>query len=118
MANIIKQYRFDNIGSSKNYGFNDNEDPITALTTLKDGSSLYLERKPIIQLGIQALEGTRFYLNNMKEPIIIGGSGIFELKLKGVVEIRTILFDLLSLNAIMQNKNAILIIDVVYLDNN
>lgn len=107
MANTIQQYRFYEKSSPKNYMIEDVKDLITGD---------FLKKKiPIIQLGIQALEGTRFYLNGQTEPIIIGESGIFELELDGVTEISKIQFDCASLDAIIKDKNATLIIDTIYI---
>lgn len=114
MGNIIQQYRFYNKNSNRNFNI-DQGSSNKCIEQLTTGS--FLQKKPIIQLGIQALEGTRFYLNNIPKPIIIGENGIFELKLNGVAEIHNIRFDLVSIDAIMKNTNAILIIDVVYLNN-
>lgn len=107
----IKQYRF--YDSSKHNIATTGEDPIENLMT----GNFLSGNTPIVRLGIQALEGTRFYLNDMVEPIIIGSSGIFELELKGVIEISNIRFDAVSIDAIIKNKNATLIIDTVYIDN-
>ena len=55
---------------------------------------------PITQLGIQALPGTVFYLNDdtiRSNPIIIGYTGIYELNLEGIAEINTLCFDEKSL---------------------
>lgn len=109
MANKLRQYRFEGIGSNKNYNIDDPKDLVTG-----DFISNYI---PIIQLGIQALPGTRFYLNEIHEPIIIGETGIFELELKGVTEISKIQFDCVSLNRIAKKESAILIIDTIYISN-
>lgn len=121
MGNIIYQYRF--CGSSPDKNFHISTDLDTAVQSLMTGDFLGTgdnnskQRVPIVQLGIQALEGTRFYLNQMIEPITIGENGIFELKLDGVIEINNIRFDLASIDALIKNKNAILIIDTIYLGN-
>lgn len=110
---VIKQYRFyDQFNHYKITG-GETENPIENLMT----GSFVGNDVPIVQLGIQALEGTRFYLNDMVEPIVIGSSGIFELQLNGVIEISTIRFDAASLDAIIKDKNATLIIDTIYIDN-
>lgn len=107
MANTIQQYRFDAPNSSKNYNINNAGDLVTGKFL---GSNI-----PIIQLGIQAIEGVRIYLNNFTEPILIGESGIFELDSTGVTEISKIRFDSASLDSIAKNPNAILIIDTIYI---
>ena len=107
MVNTIRQYRFDDINSSKNYNINSVRDLVTG--------NFISGYAPIVQLGIQALPGTRFYLNDAIEPIIIGDTGIFEIELKGVIEISKIQFDCVSLDTIAKNKSAILIVDTIYI---
>ena len=70
---------------------------------------------PIKQLGIQALPGTRFYINNSTEPIIIGASGIYELDLRDTNAIISALhFSYASMERIEKSENGHLIIDLVY----
>ena len=72
---------------------------------------------PIKQLGIQALPGTRFYINNSTEPIIIGASGIYEIDLKNTTAIISSLhFAQESMERINNAENGHLIIDIVYND--
>lgn len=68
----------------------------------------------ITQLGIQSLPGTKFYLNNSAEPIIIGSTGIYELNLEGISEITALSFDTISLQNIQEVNNAYLIVDAIY----
>jgi hypothetical protein len=71
----------------------------------------------ITQLGVQGLPGTKFYLNNpsnKNNPIIIGSTGIYELDLQGLSEIVSIQFDRASIQAINDNRNAYLIVDIIY----
>lgn len=72
---------------------------------------------PITQLGIQALPGTKFYLNStsteITSPIIIGSTGIYELNIEGISEITNLVFDGASLNNIGENNQAYLIVDIV-----
>jgi hypothetical protein len=114
MANVIQQFRFFSVNSPKNYNISDVKDLVTGNFLRTNGFNI----SSIIQLGIQALPGTRFYLNNLTEPIIIGETGIFELELDGVTEISKIQFDCASLNTISKNVNACLIIDIIYINNN
>lgn len=107
MSNTIRQYRFYGVNSNKNYNINNVEDLITG--------NFISGYAPIVSLGIQALPGTCFYLNDSIEPIIIGETGIFEIELKGVIEISKIQFDCVSLDTIAKNQSAILIIDTVYI---
>ena len=41
----------------------------------------FTDYTPIVQLGIQALPGTKFTLNTNLDPIVIGTTGIYELDL-------------------------------------
>ena len=70
---------------------------------------------PIKQLGIQTLPGTRFYINNSTEPIIVGASGIYEIDLKHTTAIISSLhFSQESMERINNAENGHLIIDLVY----
>ena len=117
MANKIKQYRY----------YNDNQDKNTKNQPLflSDGTTLvdythYVSGDvfgtcyPVLQLGIQALPGTKFYLNESTEPIIIGTTGIYELDLHGKTEISKIQFEAYSMKLIRDNNNAYLIVDIIY----
>ena len=108
MAKQVKQFRFYQQGSNKNY-----PEKSINYRNLVSGS-LFAPYMPIIQLGIQALPGTKFYLNNATNPIIIGHTGIYELDLEGLAEITALSFDCLSLNAIDANANSFLIVDIIY----
>lgn len=106
MARKIKQYRYYGESSEKNQPKEIN------LDNLVNGS--IFNNFPIIQLGIQTLPGTEFYLNNSIEPIIIGYTGIFELNLENQIEIIQIKFDKDSITNIGENPNGYLIIDILY----
>ena len=75
--------------------------------------SVFANYLPIVQLGIQGLPGTEFYLNNSITPILIGTTGIYELDLDGLSEITDIHFSRKSMEAIHNNENAYLIIDII-----
>jgi hypothetical protein len=62
------------------------------------------------------LPGTKFYLNNSNDPVIIGNTGIYELNLNGLSEITAIEFDRASINSIALNNSAYLIVDILYED--
>lgn len=110
MARQIKQFRYYGENSSKNY-------PNTVkMQTLQNGSA-FANYYPIVQLGIQTLPGTKFTLNNAEEPIIVGYTGIYELDLDGNVEINRLEFDLYSLQTINELNDGILLVDIIY-DNN
>lgn len=74
---------------------------------------------PIEQLGIQTLPGTKFYLNQSLDPIIIGGTGMYELDLRNTTAILSSLrFDVESMETIKTLDNGYLIIDLVYTGGN
>ena len=76
--------------------------------------SIFNDYLPIVQLGIQTLPGTKFYLNHGIEPIVIGSTGIYELNVEGLTHINDISFMGQSIQTIADNNNAYLIIDVIY----
>lgn len=69
---------------------------------------------PIVQLGIQTLPGTKFYLNEATiDPVIIGQTGIYELDLSGGIVISSLRFDQVSIETIKNNPDAYLIVDIL-----
>jgi hypothetical protein len=111
MARQIAQYRYYNAADVE--GRNQPKD--IAYNNLVSGS-IFSKTMPIIQLGIQALPGTKFYLNNSVDPIIIGTTGIYELDLEGKSEITALSFAGSSIRNIVNNVNGYLIVDCVYED--
>ena len=118
MANKIKQYRYyAEVNQNKN---TKNQPLFLADGTTVVGLSHYVSGDvfgtcyPVLQLGVQALPGTKFYLNESTEPIIIGTTGIYELDLHGKTEISKIQFDSESMKLIRDNNNAYLIVDIIY----
>lgn len=81
--------------------------------TLMSGSA-FEDYLPACQLGIQALPGTKVYLNGNANPIIIGFTGVFSIDLSAGGNITEITVDATSLNLINDNINAFLIIDIAY----
>lgn len=72
---------------------------------------------PLIQLGIQTLPGTAFYLNgNATRPILIGNTGIYELNLNNLSQITSLAFDSSSMDLIDGQENGALIVDMMYED--
>lgn len=112
MANLVKQFRYYN---------DDIEEPIKNQPKDKKGAdyingTIFQPYFPILQLGIQALPGTTFYLNNALDGVIIGRTGIYELDLEEETEISDLRFDYDSIQAINRNNNAYLIVDIIYDD--
>lgn len=70
---------------------------------------------PIMQLGIQTLPGTKFYLNSAITPIIVGSTGVFELDVTNTTaSITGLRIDQGSMELIRDLPNGYLIIDLVY----
>ena len=118
MANKIKQFRYYN--DTNNLGKNspsvitiDGADVDVSYAHYVSGA-VFGECFPVLQLGIQSLPGTKFYLNNGNDPIIIGSTGIYELDLEGQTEITQIQMDGGSMKTINDNDSAYLIIDIIY----
>lgn len=112
MARVVKQYRYYNEKDTSR-----NQPPEAGKELYTNG--LVFENPscyPILQLGIQALPGTKFYLNSSIEPIIIGFTGIYELDLNNKAEIIKLTFNKTSMDLIDTNANGYLIVDVLYDD--
>ena len=108
MAKHIMQFRY--------YGENhsNNQPENITFNELNEGK-VFSKYLPFTQLGIQALPGTRFYLNDNRDgPVIIGSTGIYELELEGISKITNLKFDSRSLELIKNNNSTGLIIDVIY----
>ena len=111
MAKRIKQFRY--------FGDNDttHNTPNTNSKTLVSGN-LFSSVLPILQIGIQALPGTQFYVNSSTSPVIIGVTGVYEMNLQDNTQITSLSFDGNSLEAISDSATGGLIIDVTYDNNN
>lgn len=67
----------------------------------------------IIQLGIQTIPGTKFYLNGNMRPITVGVTGIYEISLEDDVTIESLVFNQTSMERIKENDGAYLIVDML-----
>ena len=69
----------------------------------------------ILQLGIQTFPGAMFYLNgvDVKSPIRVGSTGIFEISVTNQMRISKLLFDEGSLEALDSNPTTALIVDML-----
>lgn len=108
MAKQIKQFRFYRDEDERNY-----PEIITTSTNLSSGE-VFAKYMPISQLSIQALPGTKFYLNNSNSPIIIGYTGIYELSVNNLAEITSLKFDYESIMRLNTNKETVLLVDIIY----
>ena len=122
MAYKVKQFRYYNDKSSE-VAANKRNQPTTlhGTTTLITSEhyangDVFGKYFPVTQFGIQALPGTKFYLNEAVDPVIIGATGIYELDLTNGIQISKITFDPKSMEIIKNNDNAFLIVDIIYDD--
>ncbi len=78
---------------------------------------VFIDKMPIYQLGIQAPPGTKFFLNESLDPVIIGATGIYELDLREKSTISVLKFAPESVNRIKEMLSigtGYLIVDIVY----
>lgn len=111
MAKVVKQFRYYNETSALNQPSNATLKGFTSGSVFDDAGCF-----PILQLGIQTLPGTKFYLNDALDPILIGSTGIYELDLDGLAEILRISFASDSMETIKTNDTAHLIVDIIWDD--
>lgn len=115
MKKVIKQFRF----YSEDNTYNFPSDTVN-ITSLANGKAFFSEEVLgtsygyMISLGIQALPGTKFTINEGLEPIIVGNTGIFELDVDGYGEIFELKFMQKSLETISKTENGYLIVDAIY----
>ena len=111
MAKRIMQFRYYGDGNTSNQPKTNDSNTTISYNTLIDGK-VFKNYLPFTKLGIQALPGTRFSLNDGPE-IIIGSTGIYELDLEGISKINNLKFAGQSLSIISNNNGVGLIIDAV-----
>lgn len=101
------------------YYSTDNENNNPALTwAAYCASETFKPYSPILQLGIQTLPGTRFYINSSTTPITVGSTGIFELDVStSSASINSLRIDQQSMSTINELNNGYLMIDLVYEDS-
>lgn len=110
MAKQIIQFRYYGEGDNNNF-------PIGLSKAALQTGAAFRGQMPAIQLGIQTLPGTRFYLNgNATRPILIGNTGIYELNLNNLSQITSLSFDSDSLDLIDGQENGKILIDMIYED--
>lgn len=110
MSKSIKQYRYYNDNNIDNYPAN-----LQTKENLLENKNqnIFTGDKIIYQLGIQALPGTRFFINDSDYPIVVGTTGLFEIDQDSGIQIVRLYFEEKSLDLIADNPAAILIIDTI-----
>lgn len=105
----IAQFRFYSDGHENNYPFKNYQNYCS--------SESFGYYRPIHQLGIQTLPGTKIYLNQSLNPIVIGGTGVYEIDCTGTgATITSFRVEQASMETINNLPNGYLIIDIVYGD--
>lgn len=105
----IAQLRYYSDGNENNYPYSSYEQFCTE-TSFKN-------YRPIHQFGVQTLPGTKLYLNQSQNPIIIGATGIFEIDCNNTTAtLNSFRFEQSSMETIRDLSNGYLIIDLVYGD--
>lgn len=108
MSKQIKQFRYYNEKNiAKNY-----PEGLTQLSLLT--GEAFGNYMPVSSISIQTLPGTKFYLNNGLNPIVIGYTGIYELNVNNLAEITSLRFDHQSLNVIGASPDTYLFVDIIY----
>lgn len=102
----IRQFRYYGDNNNKTYpSFLSKKD----LTT----KNIFEQCGRVVQLGVQGVPNTIFYLNDSEYPIMIGSLGVFELDLDGLTTLGSIKFDSDSLDLYADGAHG-LIIDIVF----
>lgn len=111
----VYQYRYYGEGNPKNCPYDEThpEESIN-LNNLASGT-IFSSKVPILQLGVQSLPGTKFYINcpNVGEPVILGRTGIYELDLNDQSTITSLRIERASAERI-QNGAGYLLVDIIY----
>ena len=103
----IAQFRFYSDGNANNYPFSNYQSYCSAKS--------FGDYIPIRQLGIQTLPGTKIYFNQSLNPIVIGGTGIYEIDCSGTsASITSFRVEQTSMETSNQLPNGYLIIDIVW----
>lgn len=114
MAKKIGQVRYygmqpnANLPQKKNYPIN------ATYTKMRGGNNYDIFPRGIVQLGIQAMPGTKFSLNHGITPIVVGSTGVYELNVDGLAYINHIAFDKAGLEIVDKNPNAFILVDFIY----
>lgn len=97
----------------KQYVYNNNSQEVEELLSGEDSVIRLLENKRILQIGIQALPGAKFYLNNTEYAIIVGHNGYFEINISSGIIISNVYIARSSLSLLQNNESAYILIDTI-----
>lgn len=101
------------IGQLRYYGDKKAENYPSTLSQYTLTQNVFELLSPVTRLGIQTLPGTKVYINENPNPIIIGQTGIYELDIESSGSIFSLVIDRKSLNTIQNSPSAYLIIDYI-----
>ena len=104
MGYLFAQVRYNQYNSSMSN---------TTAAAMKSGAA-FANLSPIVQLGIQAPPGTKFYLGSTGNALMVGASGVFQLDLREKGAISGLRFDEQSINFVELTKSSYIIVDVLY----
>lgn len=108
MARKVTQIRYYGDNNAKNYP---NELKGSQLTT----GIAFKKYMPIYQIGIQAIPGAAFSINNSTESILIGTTGIYELNVDNLTQITNLTFDKITVKNVNESNGlAYIIVDILY----
>lgn len=108
MTKKILQFRYkDDSNTDYNFPADIKKESITS-------GEIFHSVMPVSQLGIQALPGTKFYLNGAVNPIVMGVSGIYDLDIKNGARVTDLRFSKQSIDRIANSIGGYLIVDVLY----
>lgn len=123
MAKDIFQFRYYNDNNPLNWPIGATFEDWSASTTASPSAKAFTDfsgegekiptKSSIIQLGIQTIPGTKFYLNGSKYPITVGVTGIYEISLEDNITIESLVFNRISMERIKDNDGAYLIVDML-----
>ena len=114
MIRKVYQFRYYNENSDKNYHPSMGEKEYNKINAvnLQNGTA-FVDYMPVKQLGIQSIPGTKFYLNDSGDPIVIGSTGIYEIELNSLVEIQRLSFDNESIKTVQSSPTFFIIVDML-----
>lgn len=134
MSATIRQFRFYGYDSKDNYagGAKENGGELkVGYNNLVSGELFFAKQNlsSAIQIGIQTLPGTVFYLSSNQNGssnaavlndygIVVGKTGIYELDVSNLgIVINSLRFNGVSIDDINNNPSGYLIVDIIYSDN-
>ena len=116
MAKKIAQFRYfgRDAAADKNKNYTPTGEPAEGWEKGFITGSIFDGYTPIYQLGIQALPGIKFRINQGRNYMVMGSSGIYDLDLVNGAKIMSLCFDPDSIERIAENPTSYLLVDILY----